>query len=215
MERGVPGRDLSQVKKNASCPPGEDPAHSGGRGGRQSSVGQPLRGRTGSNPCSSSRVPGTVSTCLGGLESQALAREWVEVPGQPVGPLQPDSSKCCFGLPPLGIKRQEALPRSPSSQKGRILYTGGKTCILWAYKPIPEARRQIPHLLLPGFYCSWLLALSLPSLPVTAVDSELVSSIPDTWGLQSGRARDPGKEPSHREGTLPTTLQVCSSGQVT
>lgn len=72
-----------------------------------------------------------------------------------------------------------------------------------------------PHQLLPGLHCSWLLGLYLPSLPVTAVDSELVSSIPDTLGLQSGRARDPGKEPSHQEGTLSTTLQVYSSGQVT
>lgn len=29
----------------------------------------------------------------------ALAQEWAEVLGQPVDPEQPDSPRCCFGLP--------------------------------------------------------------------------------------------------------------------
>lgn len=155
---------MSQVKENASCPPGEE-AHSGG-GGEASIVGMTAsEGSTGSNPCSSSRVPGIVSTCLGGLEGRALACEWVEVPGQPVGPVQPDSSRCCFGLPTLGIKRQEALHRSPSSQKGRVLYTGGKTYILWAYEPIPEARRQIPTTSAPSWPPLLMAPGTLPAKP--------------------------------------------------
>lgn len=40
----------------------------------------------------------SLSTRLSDSGGWALAQEWAEVLGQPVGPEQPDSPRCCLGL---------------------------------------------------------------------------------------------------------------------
>lgn len=135
--------------------------------------------------------------------------EWAEVPGQPVCPMQPDSSNIALAAPWNKIKT--LLPRNPSGQKGHILYIGGKIYIhqgLEIYSRSKFANTSSapswPPLSMVGVASGFwhFPCQAFPSLQLTQlVSSEACTVLHTQSRTQNGRACGPGKGLMHWEET--------------
>lgn len=145
----------------------------------------------------------SLSTCLYDSRGWTLAQEWAEVLGQPVCPMQPDSSN--FLAVPWNKIINKLLPRNHSGQKGHIVYIGGKTCIHQGLKIYSRSKLANtssapywPPLSMVGVaHVFW--HFSCQAFQVTADDSvsSKACTVLHTSGTPNGRVCGPPEGPMH------------------